>query len=294
VARRFKILSDFDGVWTDQGPEAAVLVRGCIAALAEIAGIPVDEAAAEVEALRQQMAAAPHEHGWAPDGRICAYVDEDPLVESSALCHMIDRSVGAPARRYREAVLGGGFESLAAFAQHVYVSSTGAFRRDHPPCIVADARDIVAELEAMDVEVVVVSNSEAEKIVAWFGAAGVDASEHEGHGLRVRGAAAKWFIGDSDAAIDVAGRRIYVDRPRYRAAIEAEQADLVIGDVFSLDLALPHVMRTHGMAAAPRSLVLRHHRHTPSWVLDTAGGGAIDRFVAGLAELPAIVAALRG
>jgi hypothetical protein len=107
----------------------------------------------------------------------------------------------------------------------------------------------------------------------------------------VRGSASKWLIG-SDAAIDIAGRRIFVDRPRYRAAIEAEEADLVVGDVFSLDLALPHVMRTHGMAAAPRSLVLRHHPHTPSWVRDTAAGGAIDHMVAGLAELPAIVAAL--
>jgi hypothetical protein len=291
VARRFKILSDFDGVWTDQGPEAAVLVRGCIEALAELAGVSVEEAAGEIDALRRQMAAAPHEHGWAPDGRISAYVDEDPLVESSALCNVIDTV--ASARRYRDAVMRGGFESMSAFAQHVYVASTTTFRRDHPPCLVADARDLVAELHEVGADVVVVSNSEADKIVSWFGSAGVDASESEGHALRVRGAAAKWFIGDSDAAIDVAGRRVYVDRPRYRAAIEAEQPDLVIGDVFSLDLALPHVMRSHGMAAAPRCLVLRHHLHTPRWILDSAGGGAIDHMIAGLAELPPIVAALR-
>jgi hypothetical protein len=291
VARPFKILSDFDGVWTDQGREAAVLVRGCIEALAAIANVDVDQAAQDVEALRRKMAIAPHEHGWAPDGRISAYADEDPLVESSALCNVIDRDPDA--RRYREAVLAGGFESLSAFAQHVYVAATGTFRRDHPPCIVPEARAIAAALEGAGAEVVVVSNSEAEKIVSWFEGAGVPASEHEGHGLRVRGAAAKWFIGDSDAAIDIAGRRIYVDRPRYRAAIEAEQPDLVIGDVFSLDLALPHVMRTHGMAAAPRSLVLRHHPHTPGWVLDTSAGGAIDFTVASLTELPAIVSALK-
>ncbi len=291
MARRFKILSDFDGVWTDQGREAVVLVQGCVDALAELAGVHPDEAREEIDALRRRMAAEPHAHGWAPDGRISAYVDEDPLVESSALCNAIDTSDDPTAKRYRAAVLGNGFASMSDFAQHVYVTATGAFRREHPPCLVADARAILDELLALGVEVVVVSNSEAEKIVSWFAGAGIDAGENEGHALRVRGAAAKWLLG-GDAAIEVAGRRIYVDRPRYRAAIEAEQADLVVGDVFSLDLALPHVMRSHGMAAAPRSLVLRHHVHTPSWVRDTSAGGAIDHMVAGLAELPAIVAEL--
>ena len=130
------------------------------------------------------------------------------------------------------------------------------------------------------------SNSGSDKINAWFKDAGIE-------GIRVRGAAAKWQLGGSDAAIDVGGRTIYVDRPRYREAIEAEQPDLIIGDVFSLDLAMPHVLRTHGLAGAPRSLVLRHRPHTPAWVLDTAGGGAIDHIVAGLGDVPEILASLR-
>jgi hypothetical protein len=39
--------------------------------------------------------------------------------------------------------------------------------------------------------------------------------------------------------------------------------------------------------------VLRHHPHTPGWVLDTSAGGAIDFTVASLTELPAIVSALK-
>lgn len=293
MARRFKILSDFDGVWTDQGPEADVLVRDCVVALGELAGVDAATAEREIGALRRRMAEAPHQHGWAHDGRITAYVDEDPLVESSALCNAIAIVDDATAQRYRDAVARGGFATLADFAQHVYVQSTGTFRRDHPPCIVADAAAVLAALHELDAEIVVVSNSDADKIVAWFAHAGIDAGERDGHALRVRGAAAKWFIGASDASIDVAGRRIFVDRPKYRAAIEAEQADLVIGDVFSLDLALPHVMRSHAIPGAPRTLVLRHHRHTPSWIIDTAAAGAIDHVVASLAELPAIVAAHR-
>jgi hypothetical protein len=67
----------------------------------------------------------------------------------------------------------------------------------------------------------------------------------------------------------------------------------VIGDVFSLDLALPHVMRTTAQRAAPRRLVLRRHDHTPSWILNDRAGGAIDEVVDGVGELAGIVRALR-
>ena len=51
----------------------------------------------------------------------------------------------------------------------------------------------------------------------------------------------------------------------------------MIGDVFSLDLALPHVMR-QAREIAPQ-LALRRHPHTPSWVLDSRADGAIDLVV---------------
>jgi hypothetical protein len=196
------------------------------------------------------------------------------------LCRLIDMSPDPVARRYRDAVLAGGFDSLNAFSQHVFHAAT------HPPCLVPDAAALMAALHDAGAEVVIVSNSGVDKIDAWFGAAGID-------GVRVRGAAAKWQLGGSDAAIDVGGRTIYVDRPRYREAIEAEQPDMIIGDVFSLDLAMPHVLRTHGMRGAPQCLVLRHRPHTPAWVLDTAGGGAIDHIVAGLGDVPDILTRLR-
>jgi hypothetical protein len=92
-------------------------------------------------------------------------------------------------------------------------------------------------------------------------------------------------IGPSDRSIDVGGRRIFVDRPRYEAVIREEQPQIVIGDVFSLDLALPHVMRAESAPGAPSELVLRRHPHTPRWVLDTKADGAIDRVVEHVGEL---------
>jgi hypothetical protein len=109
----------------------------------------------------------------------------------------------------------------------------------------------------------------------------------------VRGSAAKWQLGHTDEVLEIAGRPIFVDRPRYRDAIMAENPDVIIGDVFSLDLALPHVMRTSGHPTAPRRLVLRRHSHTPTWVLGNRAGGAIDHVVDHVGELADVVRALR-
>ncbi len=292
MARRIKILSDFDGVWTNQRFEAADLLRHLVEQLAALTGQGVASVRNDVDRFTDAMRSAPHEHGWAPDGRISAYVDEDPLCESSALCRFLELSDLPRAQAYRRAVLGA-YESLAAFSEVCFREATEAFRRMHPPSIVPRAREHMLAILEVGADVVVVSNSDADKLATWLRAAGIDAGEGEGHRVRLRGAAAKWYLGPTDEAIEVGGRRVHVDRPRYRAAIEAERPDLIIGDVFSLDLALPHVMRRASHPCAPFRLALRRHEHTPAWVLADRAGGAIDHVVDGVQELPALVAALR-
>ena len=289
MARKLKILSDFDGVWTNQGPEAALLLDWIIGKLAELAQVPKSEAESELRGLCAQMKAAPAQHGWAPDGRISAYLDEDPLVESSALSRLLSLEGDDVSRRYAAAVRAAGHESLAAFSEWCFRTATASFRDEHPPCIVPDASDLLRAIEDAGAEVVIISNSGADKIGHWFQSAGVDAGEGEGHALRLRGSAMKWFLGETDDAIEVSGRKIHVDRPKYRAAIEAENPDLIIGDVFSLDLAMPHVLRSRGLAEAPSTLVLRQHPHTPDWVAKTKAGGAIDHVVRSVGELPALI-----
>lgn len=292
MARRLKILSDFDGVWTNQGPEATLLLDWMIDKLGELAGVPAETARAELHAMCAEMKQDPAEHGWAPDGRISAYLDEDPLVESSALTRVLAQEADDRARRYAAAVRAGGHASMADFSEWCFRTATASFRDAHPPCIVPDAADLLKAIEDAGAEIVIISNSGSDKIAHWFASAGIDAGEDDGHALRLRGSAMKWFLGETDDAIEVQGRTIHVDRPKYRAAIEAENPDLIIGDVFSLDLAMPHVLRTRGVAQAPSTLVLRQHPHTPDWVTRTKAGGAIDHVVDSVGDLPKLVRAL--
>lgn len=284
-----KILSDFDGVWTDPTLEAESVKLFLAAEAARMAGVAPEEALVHFREYEARVKSAPHRYGWAPDGRITAYVDEDPFCVPNSIACYVEEGAEEHTRRYRAAVLDGGFESLTAFADHCFHTAAGDYRRQHPPALVPGTAEVLHELHARGAEVVVVSNSPAEKIVGWFTSVGADAGVSGEHDLRVRGQAGKQTLGPGDRTIEVAGRPIYVDRPMYALVIEEEDPDVIIGDVFSLDLALPHVLRRAGRSAAPSELILRRQGHTPAWILDTRAEGAIDRVVDGVEELLELV-----
>lgn len=283
----FKILSDFDGVWTEVDLEARALHEHLVASCAAL----VDRAPTEVEADFRRFAAAvaeaPGRYGWAPDGRVSAFCDEDPLCTMAGLSLYIAQAQEATAKRYREAIEQR-FASMAEFSEEGFRASMRKFRREQPPSIAADAREQLAAVTAAGAEVVVCSNSEPDKLIAWFAAVGIDAGQGPDHELRIRGSAGKQVLGGSEV-FECGGRKVFVDRPRYREAIIEEQPTLVIGDVFSLDLSLPHAMRASGHPCAPQTLVLRRHPHTPAWILNDRAAGAIDHVVDRFEDLAAVV-----
>ena len=284
-----KILSDFDGVWTDQALEAQSVNLFLAAEAARLAGVPAEQALEHFRGYEARVKASPSRYGWAPDGRITAYVDEDPFCVPNSIAVYIEEGAEDHARVYREAVLDGGFATMTAFADHCFHTAAGDYRQQHPPALVPGAAEVLHELHELGAEVLVVSNSPAEKIIGWFTAVGADAGTGPDHDLRVRGQAGKQNLGPADTSIEVAGRRIFVDRPMYEQVIEEENPDLIIGDVFSLDLALPHVLRSQGRSAAPERLVLRKLGHTPEWIHGSRAEGAIDLIVDDVHDLVDVV-----
>ncbi|MEM9459275.1 MAG: hypothetical protein AAGF11_34165 [Myxococcota bacterium] len=287
MARAFKILSDFDGVWTQTELEARALHQQLVEACAMLLGRDQPAVRADLGAFLREIHAQPDAFGWAPDGRLSAFADEDPICEVAGLCHLLAVAPTGLARRYREAIEAR-WTSLWEFGEHNFQIAMARFRAEHPPTIAADARDQLHEVTAAGAEVVVLSNSEPDKLIAWFHAAGIDAGPTADHELRIRGSAGKQVLG-GDATLEIRGRRIHVDRPRYREALEQERPSLVIGDIFSLDLALPHAMRKDRHPAAPQTLALRRHRHTPAWILEDRAAGAIDHVVDRFGDLAPLV-----
>ncbi len=281
-----KLLSDFDGVWTDQALEAEVVKLCLTTEAAQLAGTSLDRAREDFSSFESEVRARPDCFGWAPDGRIAAYVDEDPLCISNAIASYIaDQKDDALTEPYREAILASEFENLNRFADACFRRAMEGFRNEHPPTLVPQAASVIEELRAADVEIVIVSNSPVEKIASWFSEVGVDAGGGSGHAIRVRGEAGKQKIGLTDECIQVGGRPVYVDRPDYSEVVLGEDPDVVIGDVFSLDLALPLVLRDAGIREAPEILVLRKHPHTPEWVLGLSDEGSINHVIGGVEGL---------
>jgi hypothetical protein len=305
-----KILSDFDGVWTNPGEEAEGVQALMITETARMSGVELDVVAADFAIFGKIAMGTPTDHGWAPDGRITAYVDEDPFCLGNSMAGVLDGLAsgalpllgcslgsvdGAMVPRavdYAQVIREAGFANASTFSDHCFLQATAAFQRDHPPALVPGAKLIADRFLAMGADVVVVSNSGEEKILGWLSAAGIparsvhDSSPHNGEPcFRVRGSAAKFLLGDGDASIKVGGRNISIDRPKYREVLEIENADFVIGDVFSLDLALPFALRSAGVPWAPRELVLRRHDYTPAWIASTSADGAIDHLISSLTDL---------
>src|SRR5687768_15615706 len=203
MAARFKILSDFDGVWTDQGVEADENYRLVVDECVRLVAGPAAPIESELAQIRERVLASPSTWGWAPDGaRISAYVDEDPLCLPSAICLYLDRVDEPAPRRIRTAILGE-FDSLARFSEHCFRAAMASYRERHAPCLVHEAREQLMRVVAHGVEVVVVSNSASEKIAAWLGSAGIDAGEGPSHQVRLRGSAGKQVLGETTESITI-------------------------------------------------------------------------------------------
>jgi hypothetical protein len=128
------------------------------------------------------------------------------------------------------------------------------------------------------VEMVVVSNSGADKLARWFGHAGVPfhtGAERGAGALGLRGGARKFVLDPSRSdRLEVDGLAIEVARPSYGSALREERPDAVVGDVFSLDLALPLALRRREPAFAGTRLFWLAHPYTPAWLRGRIERGA--------------------
>lgn len=268
-----RLLSDFDGVWTDpwrEGLEQGAVVDEHLLGWAAADG--VDGVGDWLARARARLAAAPLEHGWESDGRISAYADEDPFVMHAALLQLAhaDAARDRVAAWLLDAVARNGYATLDAFGSFTHHEGVHRVEERRGPAILDDAAGAGRALLAAGVDVVVVSNSPEEKLERWFGSAALPLTHHPARApgaLRLRGGARKFVLGGAAAPIELGGVRFETARPRYREALEQERPAAVVGDVFSLDLALPLALRRHVAGWETLRLFWLKRAYTPSWLI---------------------------
>jgi hypothetical protein len=246
-----RLLSDFDGVWTHPREESLAQGRILDRCLVDWLGeARADAARALLARVRGEVRAEPLRYGWAPGGtRISAFADEDPFAEHSAVLHWLHLHQGGEplARAMVEAVLAHGHADLGAFGGWTHKQGVVEVETARGPAILPAAAAAGRALIAAGHEIVLVSNSTTEKLERWFGHAAVPFTVHperRSAAMRLRGDARK-FVLDRDGAevLPFGDLAIDVRRPFYDAILSEEAPDAVVGDVFSLDLALPLARR---------------------------------------------------
>jgi hypothetical protein len=292
-----KLLSDFDGVWTQPAAEAEAQGRYTEETL--VGWAPSAERgawSAWLAQARSAVLAEPGRYGWAPGGkRLSTFADEDPFTIHSALLHYLQLRAeqGDPvAAGMRSAMAAQGFADVDTFGGHAHVMGVERVVALRGPGILPDAAAAGHQLLADGVEVVVVSNSAPEKLTAWFGHAGLphtlDPERRPGH-IRLRGGAAKFQLDpERTEPLRLGAVEIDVARPRYRAILEDERPEAVVGDVVSLDLALPLALKRSGDAWRGLRLFWLVRSYAPAWLaaeVRRGAGAEIELVAGGLGEV---------
>lgn len=280
-----KLISDFDGVWTKQEVEAEYVWNYIVKKLSELTGDDDAAISGILAECKKEMDRTPWDYGWfSSPGQIACYYQEDPFGDNNAIFDYIERAATTSTASNFKLMLHKVKESLRSklkmtpgeFSNDSFMKATTQFKLEGKLKPVDTAGEIVKKLNDMGVEIVVVSNSKTEKIEHLFRKAGhamtTEKMMKRGR-LHARGDAKKFMIDSSyntlPESLSISGRfSVKLRRDNYHKILTEEKPDYVIGDVFSLDLALPLYLRLNDKSFGNLKIIQRVHPHTPQWVKD--------------------------
>lgn len=294
-----RLLSDFDGVWTNPAAEAAAqgdVILETWTGWARDGG--PDGLPAWIEAARRAVAASPTAYGWLSAGRVSAWAGEDPFVAHGALLHYVHaRAADDPVAAWIvRTAAAHGHPDLHAFGGDTHRRGVARVEERRGPAILHDAAAAGRAMLARGIGIEVVSNSQTAKLERWFGHAGLPYRLHPERGegaLTLRGDARKFVLDPAgpeplalgDLAVDVA-------RPHYLAVLRETRPDAIVGDAFSLDLALPLALRRREPGWGGVRLFWLVRPYTPAWLVEHLARHApeVEPLADGLADVAARLA----
>jgi len=272
-----KLVSDFDGIWTNQAIEAEYVRDFIIKSLCETGDLDVTQADRLLTNCKSEINKEPHNYGWFNNGMIAAHYHEDPYGDNNAIFDYIDKyaDLNPELVKLKEAILKK-YASLADFSQYCFIESTTKFKNEGKLVAVETTGKIVKDLNSMNVNIIVVSNSKTEKIKYLFTNAGVEITDENSpqrKRVHARGDAQKYVMDklytELPEFIEVSEKiSIPLRRSRYHKILMEEKPDFVIGDVFSLDIALPLYLRMNDESFRNLKVIQRVQPYTPDWVTD--------------------------
>ena len=253
-----KIVFDFDGVLTDLTHEAQCVIDLFRDRLGTKSHSLVSE-------LESRFKKDPLSYGWKMHGRVSAFFDEDLFVANIALATALDELNTPESIKLLENIQAKyEVQNFSELGQRCFDEVIAKTARGEIEPLESDSRVLLNELQENGHKVVIVSNSGTDRIENILKLSKVNIGPH----LKIRGGARKFELGTEPKKIKFVDRDIDIDRPAYLSALLEEKPDAVVGDVFSLDLALPlHLSENAIDGFKPIKVCLRQRPYTPSWTL---------------------------
>ena len=267
-----KFLLDFDGTLTNIQTEYQFDHDSIVKRMAEI-GIPTDRFGALFDKAVDDIMQRPTEYGWPDNGRLTAFADEDIFMKIIAGIARIDEWIHSEDTAYDDIrkALSDNHISLMELAEECHL----ALNREPLDAFNTPQPEVVNALRTLldrDCEIVIASNSAAQRVIEKLEFVDLKPVAHEDNPsarFRVRGHAKKYALDDNPRPVQFGNRTIDVARSHYAQIIREERPQVIIGDVFSLDLALPIEMaRNDPMIYGDMQIYLRTRPYTPQWAID--------------------------
>ena len=179
-----KLISDFDGIWTNQNIEAEYVWNYILDSVSELSGLNKNEVNKFLSECKNEMNKEPYNYGWFNNGSIAAYFQEDPFGDNNAVFDYINKSASENSdiefskskKTVKDSILKK-YSSLADFSQECFMNSTKIFKEEGKLNPIGTTGKVVDELSSNGVEIIVASNSKTEKIKYLFSKAGIDVTD---------------------------------------------------------------------------------------------------------------------
>lgn len=254
------VVFDFDGTATDAEAEGQPYRDGFILDLATLTGFSSDRVRELAAQFESQVAADPDNYGWVYNGMIVAPATVDPYLRMAPVARMILMESGLQLPpEFADRLLTG------LLYRYNYAKTATCFRPDARPTfnVVGTAKHTY-----------IVTNSTPSKVkekVRELGQnSGGGSNSLDWLAERVQGDAKKYVVHDDSVpgvgrSLELPGlsRPVLLQRPHYYRVLEEIRAKHgvtwdqvgVVGDIFELDLALPHELGC--------VIILVANKHTP-------------------------------
>ena len=293
-----KFLIDFDGTLTNIQSEYQKDYDLVVKHMADL-GVSAERFKPLFDRAIDEIMQHPTLYGWPDNGRLSAFCDEDVFMHIIAGIMMIHEHVISGDEAYSD--IRQALDNAGVSLMDVAESCHQAMSREPLDAFNTPQPEVVSVLRTLldrDCEIVIASNSGAQRITEKLKFVDLKPVAHEDNPsarFRVRGDARKYALDDVPNPVVFGSRTIDVARSHYAKIIREERPQVIIGDVFSLDLALPIEMaRREPMIYGDMQIYLRTRPYTPQWAIDNILNPPDDcpvtaRILNHFADLPSLV-----